>query len=171
MERETGSILSTPDLNATMVPNSNDDTLTPGYRTPLPPPPQFGNDSQPPPYQEAIHRSSLMFNMNSNNSNNNTLPGNNPGNRLSFAHHQPIMLDDDVASERSTPSPTTHHLVLSPEDAAPEESYNFYETHYKQLSLSRQPNDSVKVTFVWVQSRFILLFEEIYIYIYFYTCK
>lgn len=186
----------TPDMNSTIRPSNYtmDDTLTPGalklplspLPTNLPPPPQFGNEAMtstpnaPPPYKEAVSRSSLASSFNSNNSNNannspvssqtqssrssihqelTTLPsGNNPGNRLSYAHHQPIIFDDDeqiTNDDRSTPSPTTHLLVLTPDERIEEPSgadnpasYDFYERQYKQRQPPSHAADPVKVTFV-----------------------
>lgn len=195
----------TPDMNCTIQPSNRtiDDTLTPsGNKLPLsplptnlPPPPQFGNEAMtstpnsghpsnaPPPYREAISRSSLASSFNSTNSNSNnsggissssqkqirvqslhqestTLPsGNNPGNRLSYAHHNPIIFNDEeqIANQddRSTPSPTTHLLVLTPDEkindssAADKSNYNFYEHQYKQRQNTVVHDaDPVKVTFV-----------------------
>ena len=149
--------------------------------TNLPPPPQFGNEAVtstprsstvPPSYKDAVHRSTFLSqsNSNNNNSNNNnnnntpaqslmhntvtTIPGNNPGNRLSFAHHQPMIFNDEDqhhADDRQTPSPTTHTLVLDePGNASKEDtSYNFYERQYRNAQTSQQtPTEPVKVTFV-----------------------
>lgn len=182
----------TPDMNVTLQPGNRtiDNTLTPSklplspLPTNLPPPPQFGNEAMtstpnagnargplvPPPYSEAISRSSLASSFNSsNNSNNNnsrdfhsvnTLPGNNPGNRLSVAHHQPMIFHDgdesanEGSDKSSPPSPTTHTLVLTAEDGGKEEAtsstYSFYESQYKGAPApTRQPpSDTVKVTFV-----------------------
>ena len=185
----------TPDMNSTIRPSNYtmDDTLTPGgsklplspLPTNLPPPPQFGNEAMtstpnaPPPYKEAVSRSSLASSFNSNNSNNTSSPvssrpqshssihqelttlpsGNNPGNRLSYAHHQPIIFDDEdhlanQHDDRSTPSPTTHLLVLTPDErieestGADNSSYDFYERQYKQRQPPHAAADPVKVTFV-----------------------
>lgn len=166
------------DMNRTLQPGNRplDTTLTPKLPlsplpTDLPPPPQFGNEAMtstpipvPPPYKEAINRSSILSNSINSNSNNNTktntLPGNNPGNRLSFAHHQPMIFHDEEQataaglndSDRLTPSPTTHTLVLDEQPAAvvkTDTTYNFYEQQYKNSSVNRQPpTEPAKVTFV-----------------------
>jgi len=148
----------------------------------VPPPPEFGNEAVastpicaviPPSYQEAISRSNLTFRFNSNNNNNN----NNSNHYMPFdgtlhetavninktnfdSAHQPMIYHDEADqsedSDRSTPSPTTHSLVLTTEDsqAAARDStltkYDFYERQYNNTQLVRPtpPNDPVKVTFV-----------------------
>lgn len=146
----------------------------------------------PPPYRQALGRvdvhpstydvSNSNNNNNNNNSNNNnnnnsnspshgselqnplvtTIPGNNPGNRLSFAHYQPMIFHDEDPlandGERSTPSPTTHTLVLTSEDhmaedpkASDQSAYSFYESEYRGVSApstAPTPTEPVKVTFV-----------------------
>ena len=168
-----------------------DTTLTsacqPKLPTDLPPPPQFGNDivtstpEKPPPYMVAVNRGSqLAHSLNTNNSNSldsagqppisaastsyTTIAGNLPGSRLSLAHRQPMILDDGAGqpvSERSTPSPTTHHLVMGPDEHTSSDDsefghnhspYSFYEQQYKSASLNRKRQlknlESIRVTFV-----------------------
>ncbi|XP_067936118.1 regulator of G-protein signaling 12-like isoform X3 [Watersipora subatra] len=169
----------TPDMNATLQADNRtlDGTLTPKLPlsplpVDLPPPPQFGNElvsstplgpKVPPSYKDSLHRSSqLAFSANSSNktvpisqSQTNTLPGNNPGNRLSYAHHQPLIFHDEERSthdpvDRSTPSPTTHTLLLEDSHTMSTNSeYNFYEQQYKTSQGSQQATvEPVKVTFV-----------------------
>lgn len=165
-----------PSLDTTIQGTSGflDITLTPKLpRSPyqycttnLPPPPQFGNEpttSSPlpaPRYNEIIGGSAMTENSNNNNGNQsqgrlpNTIPGNNPGNRLSFAHHQPLIFNDEAArgdGDRLTPSPTTHTLVVEePSSEAPKaDDYDFYERKYKNGAATKPAvTDPVKVSFV-----------------------
>lgn len=178
---------STPDhndqapdhANHTLTPKSIalDETLTAGNAkfssplpTNLPPPPQFGNEAitstphKPPPYKQAISRSSLVvssFNSNLSSSNNNnsaviTYNQSMPSNRQTTVHQPLIFVNDQERndtsdSDRTTPSPTTHLLVLEdhisegPESVQHNTQYNFYK---HQLKASAKKVEPVKVTFV-----------------------